>query len=174
MNQPDQSDNREWVRSAVDRFQGPLCRYAARLLGDVERARDVVQETFQRLCLQRPADLDGRLAPWLFTVCRNRAMDVRRKERRMTTISDVRTAQRSSGQPSPSESAEHAESAGRALRFLADLPERQQEVVRLKFQEGLSYRQIGKVIGASVSNVGFIMHEALSTLRERMGAGEGE
>ena len=39
-----------WIREAVDRFEGPLTLYATRLLGDAESARDVVQETFLRLC----------------------------------------------------------------------------------------------------------------------------
>src|SRR4051794_22454592 len=77
-----------WVREAVGRFEAPLTLYAARLLGDAESARDVVQETFLRLCAQDRAPIESRLAEWLFTVCRNRALDVLRKERRMTRLSD--------------------------------------------------------------------------------------
>src|SRR5436189_2042695 len=79
-------DGQQWIRQAVDRFEGPLTLYAARLLGgDVERARDVVQDTFLRLWESDRASVDGHLAQWLYRVCRNRALDVRRKERRMTT-----------------------------------------------------------------------------------------
>src|SRR5438132_1705975 len=67
-----------WVRSAVERFEGPLILYASRVLGDAEAARDVVQDTFLRLCAQTRAQVDGRLAEWLFTVCRNRSLDVLR------------------------------------------------------------------------------------------------
>ena len=41
-----------WIREAVARFEGPLALYATRLLGDAESARDVVQDTFLRLCSQ--------------------------------------------------------------------------------------------------------------------------
>ena len=63
--------------------QAPLTRYAARLLGDQERARDVVQDTFVKLMGQPAAAVDGHAVEWLFTVCRNRAMDILRKEHRM-------------------------------------------------------------------------------------------
>ena len=46
--------------------------------------------------------------------------------------------------------------------------ENQREVVRLKFQAGLSYAEISRVTGHSVSNVGFLLHTALKTLRRQM------
>src|SRR4051812_20231634 len=84
-----------WIRSAVERFEGPLTLYAARLLRDADAARDVVQDTFLRLCSQPRAEIQARLAEWLFTVCRNRALDVLRKESRMTQLSDEQVQVRS-------------------------------------------------------------------------------
>src|SRR5258708_845972 len=79
-------DDQQWIRQAVDRYEGPLTLYAARLLGgDVERARDVVQDAFLRLWEADRVSVDGHLAQWLYRVCRNRTLDVRRKESRMTT-----------------------------------------------------------------------------------------
>ena len=79
----------EWVREALHQFEGPLVRYAQRITGDLEAARDVVQDTFLKLCREDPATVDGHLSQWLFTVTRNRALDVHRKERRMTTATDL-------------------------------------------------------------------------------------
>ena len=73
----------QWIVSALARYEAPLLRYASRLLGDVDRARDVVQDTFLKLCREDPTRLDGHLAQWLFTVCRNRALDIQRKEGRV-------------------------------------------------------------------------------------------
>ena len=50
--------------------------------------------------------------------------------------------------------------------MLARLPENQQEVIRLKFQQGLSYKEISSVTGLSVTNVGFLIHTGLKRLRE--------
>src|SRR4051812_47542733 len=69
---------REWVLAALDQYEGRLLSYAQRLLGDPDQARDVVQFTFLRLCDQSPEEIDDRLAQWLYTVCRNRALDLLR------------------------------------------------------------------------------------------------
>lgn len=74
---------------------------------------------------------------------------------------------------SPAVQAEHNESAGRVQRFMKHLPPNQQEVVRLKFQSGLSYKEIAGVTNLSVTNVGFLIHTALKTLRQRMTEQEG-
>lgn len=158
--------------AALARYEGPLLAYAARLTGDAERARDVVQETFLRLCAHGAGDLEGRLGEWLYTVCRHLALDVRKKERPMATASGDGVLERASAEPGPDAAAERADSASRVLRALAALPESQREVLRLKFQHGLSYREIGGVTGHSVTNVGFLIHAGLKRLRERL-ADEG-
>src|SRR4051794_13394171 len=88
------SDKRvEWVRSAVARFERPLTQYATHVIGgDLERARDLVQEVFLRLCDQEQDGVESHLAEWLYTVCRNLAIDARRKERRMRLISEEQEA----------------------------------------------------------------------------------
>src|SRR3954451_19383879 len=92
-----------WVRGAVAQFEGPLTLYATRLLGNAEAARDVVQETYLRLCVQDRAAIEPRLVEWLFTVCRNRALDVLRKENRMNQLSDEQVRQFRSTDPSPAD-----------------------------------------------------------------------
>lgn len=158
----------EFVRQSLDRFEGPLLRYALRLTGDLEQARDVVQDTFLRLCRQEPGHVDGHLAQWLFTVCRNRALDVHRKERRMATVTELDDRVSSASQPAPDEAAEQKETTARVLKLLDRLPENQQEVIRLKFQNELSYQEIAAVTGLSISNVGFLLHVGLKRLRELM------
>ena len=158
----------EWLRSIVARYEGPLVRYAARITGDADRARDVVQDTFLRLCEQDRAEFDGRLAQWLYTVCRRRALDVRRKEHRMQATVPEQLDVRSDGQTSQDSAAEQRELHQSVLVLLAALPENQQEVVRLKFQNGLSYREISGVTGLSVSNVGYLLHVAIKTVRRQL------
>ena len=58
------------------------------------------------------------------------------------------------------------QTVGRVLQLLEGLPRKQQEVVRLKFQHGLSYREIAVVTGHSQGNVGFLIHTAIKTLRQ--------
>lgn len=163
----------QWLRETLARHEAPLIRYAARLTGSVERARDVVQDAFTRLCQQDRAGLDGRVTQWLYTVCRNRALTVRRKEMRMTTLSDAAAISRVCPDPVPPAAAEQRESRSHVLSLMAGLPDNQQEVLVLKFQSGLSYREIAGVLAISVTNVGFLIHTAIKSLRERMGSCEG-
>jgi RNA polymerase sigma-70 factor (ECF subfamily) len=159
---------RPWVIEAVERYEGPLTLYAARLLGDADRARDVVQDTFLRLCSQDAADLQGRLAEWLFTVCRNRSLDVLRKERRMNPLSDEHAATCASAENDPATALETRDASAQVLNMLETLPPNQREVIRLKFQNGFSYREISRISGHSVSNVGFLIHTGMKTLRQRL------
>lgn len=163
----------DWIKTALREHEGALVRYAAQITGDLDRARDVVQDTFLRLCAEEPAQLDGHLAQWLFTVCRNRALDIQRKEQRMKPLDDIELAAQPSREHSPDTQAEHNESAGHAQKFLKHLPPNQQEVVRLKFQNGLSYKEIAHITNLSVTNVGFLIHTAIKTLRQRMTEQEG-
>src|SRR5689334_3928524 len=76
-----------WVLEVLRRYERPLLRYATAVAGEA-RARDVVQDTFVRLCTQAPQTVRDNVAPWLFTVCKHRALELRRAERRLTTIEE--------------------------------------------------------------------------------------
>lgn len=161
---------RERMRAVLERYEGPLVRYAARITGDLERGRDVAQETFLRLwqCAEQVGE--GRLGPWLFTVCRNRALDVRRKDGRMRRLGDGAAAGAVSAEPNPAALAERHDTARVALKALASLSANQQEVIRLRLQEGFSYRQISGITGLTVGNVGFLIHTGLRRIREQLRA----
>ncbi|MDB6025004.1 MAG: polymerase sigma factor, sigma-70 family [Verrucomicrobiales bacterium] len=158
----------DWVRSALERHESSLLRYAASITGDAERARDIVQDTFLRMCAEEPAALEGKLTEWLFIVCRNRALDVQRKEKRMTPLTEIDLETRASADPSPALAAETRDTTANALQFLNALPPNQREVIRLKFQSGLSYQEISRVTELSVTNVGFLIHTGIKTLRQKM------
>ena len=148
----------------------PLVRYAARLLGDADRARDVVQDTFVKLMAQEPATVDGHAVEWLFTVCRNRAMDVLRKEQRVKRFDPGEAERVTAAEPRPGRALEHAETHAAVLRLIDRLPPNQQEVVRLKFQNGFSYKEISRITELSVGNVGFLIHVAVTRLRREFAA----
>ena len=149
---------------ALERYERPLVSYARTITGDLESARDAVQETFLRLSRQDLAALQPRLAPWLFFVCRNCALDhVRKIIRFSDTPLDEELADAA---PSPSEQASNAEDATQLHALIARLPAQQQELVKLKFEGGLSYREMADTLRISVSLVGVQLHHALQTLRQ--------
>ena len=167
MKSSENQDQSNDVKALLHRMQGPLIRYAVLITGDLERARDVVQDTFLQLCSENQASLNGHLEPWLYTVCRNRALDVRRKEDRMNPLTEA-TVEPSSDRPDALVSLEQTETLQGALKILGTLPTTQQEVIRLKFQNELSYKEISQVTGLSVTNVGFLIHAGLKTIRQIM------
>lgn len=160
------------IASALDLYERPLLRYATRLLGDVEQARDVVQDTFLRLCREDLGRLDGHLPQWLFRVCRNRALDVRKKERRRPAP-EAAPALEPPSPPTPARLLEGREALQAVLAVMAMLPASQQEVLRLKFQESLSYQEISAVTGLTTNHVGVLVHLGLKAIRARVPKPDG-
>lgn len=156
------------VQRALREFEGPLIAYAASLLGDLERGRDVVQDTFIRLYEQPEGKVTDGLKSWLYTVCRNRALDVLRRDRRLVEWNDDAARGLSTGEADPSENLASRETQSRIMRFVDRLPANQREVIRLKFHADLSYKEIAEVTGLSVANVGFLLHTGLKRLRGLM------
>lgn len=155
----DKTESR-WIVDALDLHEAALLRYAAWIVRDPEIAREVVQETFLRLCREDPVKVSGHVAQWLFIVCRNLAFDTRKREARMTPLGDVEIGVDSN--------LEERETAGEIFRLLESLPKNQREVVYLKFQCDLSYKEISEITKLSVSNVGVLIHTALRAIRKRV------
>lgn len=158
------------MQAAVAEFQAPLIRYATRLVGDADRARDVVQDTFVRLMAQAEESVDGHVAEWLFTVCRHRALDVLRKEGRMKRFEEGQAERVTANDPRPGRTLEREETHEAILGLIEKLPANQQEVIRLKFQNGFSYKEISRITTLSVSHVGVLIHNAVLKLRAEFAA----
>jgi RNA polymerase sigma-70 factor (ECF subfamily) len=159
------STREKFVSAALIEFESPLIGYATTFLHDAERARDVVQETFIRLYQQDIEKVKGGLKAWLFTVCRNRALDVIRKERRITGLEEEQIARLPSERRTPSERADLEERIGQVHEALNRLSENQREIILLKFEQGLSYEEMSQVTGLSSGNIGFLLHTGLKRLR---------
>ena len=157
-----------FIEQAVNDHESALTGYARTYLHDLERARDVVQDTFIRLCRQDPEKVREHLKTWLFTVCRNRCLDVIRKDKRVEPLDEVRWQKVAGTEPPPDEQAEHDEAVADVMRFMDRLTKNQKEVILLKFQQGMSYGEITEVTGLTSGNIGFLIHTGLKRLREMM------
>ncbi|MGE4130423.1 MAG: RNA polymerase sigma factor [Bdellovibrionales bacterium] len=151
-------DKSRWVQGAIQQFEGRLLRYTGRFV-PIHTAQEIVQETFLRLWEQDMAKVKDHLAQWLFTVCRNQAVDRCRAEgRNLDGPVD--------GHSTESNNPETLTTLNRDLsRLVSRLPPAQREVLRLKFEEDLSYKEISAITGHSVSYVGVLIHEAIAKLR---------
>ena len=167
---PTAGEPHAWVIEAVEAYEAPLSRYARRLLEDVDLAADAVQHAFVTLCSESRERLEGRVAPWLFRVCRNRALDHLRRAGRERTLGDGGATDADAGTPltaaadDPASRVERADLAALLRGLLADLPAPQRETIDL-WCEGLSYRQIAEVTGRQEGHVRVLAHRGLTTLR---------
>ena len=155
-----------WIEQALDRYERPLLAYARRLLGEVDAAHDVVQDTFLNLCRTPLGPKDPRLGPWLFKVCRHRAIDHMRKLGRMRSWEAPDRSPSLETWAEPARRAETSDDVEALRRGLARLEPRHAEVVWLRFQAALSYRQIAQVTGLTATNVGYLLHSALGRLEQ--------
>lgn len=171
---PSTFNPRQALHDAIARYHRPLVAYALSRTGNLQRAQDAAQETLLRLC-QQPAeqlehDILPRLAPWLFTVCRNAVIDLHRKESRMTATPGMAQETLATPEPPPDDQAEAYDQQDHLLSLVASLPSHQREVVQLRFQGGLAYKEIAEVTGHSASYVGVLLHEAIAALRQQLTA----
>jgi RNA polymerase sigma factor (sigma-70 family) len=156
---------REWVLAALERYEAPLVRFATRLVGDENTARDIVQHAFLRLCDQSPEQLEGRMAQWLFAVCRNKAVDYLRSRQRSGATGEAELPCYPSKEPDPAAVAEQHDLVEQIGRLIADLPAGQREAISL-WSEGLAYREIASILQTTEGNVRVLMHRAIKRLRQ--------
>jgi len=155
----------QWIQQVLDEHEGPLLRYAYRLCGDLETARDAVQDTFMKLCREDRDKVQNYLVKWLFTVCRNRLFEIHRKEKKMHALTDWELNDTCDHGTSPDRQVEINDDVYTLKDLMKTLPPREQEVIRLKFQNGLSYKEISEITQMSVSHVGVLLHSTIKKLR---------
>jgi RNA polymerase sigma-70 factor (ECF subfamily) len=157
-----------WVQTALERYERPLLQYAMSIVGELERARDVVQETFMRLHNQEQENIEGHLSQWLFTVCRNCALKSLKKEDRYIYVEAQEFEQKRCEGLTPLMELERKERVERLMELVKELPKNQYEVVLLRFHHHHSYQEISEITGLSVGNVGFLLNAAMRNLRGKM------
>ncbi|MGZ3692672.1 MAG: RNA polymerase sigma factor [Bdellovibrionota bacterium] len=149
-----------WLALTMQHWEPRLHRYCSRFVR-AEVAAEIVQETFTRLW-NETQDLAGREQPWLFHVSRNLCIDHIRREKK-TILKEVEGVL----VPETETQLENQQQATELQRITSTLPPAQREVVRLKFQEDMSYQQISEVTGYSISYVGVLIHEAMIKIRKQ-------
>jgi len=153
----------------VDRHYEVVYRVALSLVSEPELAADVTQDTF----LKAVRGLDGfrgesTFRTWVLSIAYNEAKAAlrtrgRRNETGLDAVGPV-----SSGEDSPEELAIRAREAARARDMLEELPEKQRLSVALRIDEGLSFREIGALIGSSEGAARVNYFHGVRKLRERM------
>jgi RNA polymerase sigma-70 factor (ECF subfamily) len=135
-------------------------------IGDDSAAEDLTSRTFEKAWKARhryKADVAG-FSTWLFSIARNVAVDYLRSNRRHLPIE---AAGELADEASPEQREVLSSDIGRLNRLIRELPARDQEILALKYGADATNRAIAELLGLSESNVGTILHRAVSELRQR-------
>lgn len=163
-------NNTQALAEIYDRYAEPIYRYLYRLLGDAAEAEDLTSEVFLKLlqALDTSKAPRDRLLGWLYRVARNLAMDWFRREGKRKTLSlDEELV---ANGDSPSATVEERQVRQRLRKSISELAPSQQQVILLRFGEGLKVSEVSRLMGKSEGAVRVLQHRAvkrLSKLLER-------
>ena len=163
----------------VDKYKQPVVNLVYRMLRDATEAEDVAQTVFIQVYKSAHRyQVASKFSTWLFTIARNLCLnEIRRRSRHPAESID---APHSEKEDQPAQQYEDKSNPGAGERLLAgeleakiqealnSLPENQRTAILLCRQEDLSYEEISKIIGCSVSATKSLIFRGRETLKERL------
>ncbi|AWB46009.1 RNA polymerase sigma factor [Paenibacillus sp. CAA11] len=160
--------DQEAFEMLVTRYHGPLLSYAAQRLGDREKAKDIVQETFIRLLrhLRQQGGLEH-VRPWLYRVILNLCRDYWRSAAfRAETMAGGELPEQADPSLSTEAELERWETAGELAASLEALPEPQGDIIRLRFFHDLKLQEIADLLVLPLSTVKSHLYGGLRKLKK--------
>lgn len=160
--------NFEMFESRVLPVKNKLFRFAFRLLGSSEEAKDVVQEVFIRVWNGRDqiATIDN-MEAWCMRITRNLSLDKIRARQRKATDPIEENFDIQQDTQTPHEAAENSENMQRISLLIASLPEKQRQVMHLRDIEGYSYNEICDILELDMNQVKVNLFRARNAVREK-------
>lgn len=166
--------DRNVLAAIYDDYHKPMYGYIYRRVGDVETARDLTAEVFRRF-LQAIHNGNGprdNLRAWLYRVAHNIIVDhYRRRDNQQQYPLDEDLL---SEHDNPGQAAEQTIQVEQVRTALTYLTPDQQQVVTLKFLEGMTNKEVAEITGKPVGAVKSLQHRALAALQRRLVHSEDE
>lgn len=151
--------------------------YVRRLLREEHLAEDVTQDIFMHVHRSLASYDPARdLRPWVFTIATNKVRDHWRSRRHQDTLREVAAADEEGGLeppapgPGPGERLDAAETSRLVAAAIDDLPDSMRATLVLRYHEGLSFAEIGRILDRNETAVRKRYSRALSELRDRLAA----
>jgi len=163
----------ETIEELFEALESPLLAYAIRFVGDLGAAEDIVQEAFMRLHAQFDEVREPR--KWLYRTVHNLALNHRRDlakivplENKKDKDDDSPSNETADPQPLPDEQIARLEGIGLVRLSVETLDDRSRELIRLKFHDGLSYKEISAKTGLTTGHVGYLLHHAIKSIGDEL------
>jgi RNA polymerase sigma-70 factor (ECF subfamily) len=139
--------DREAFAALFDRYQTPIVNYLYRVVGDWETANDLAQDSFLKAyqALAR-TDTDLQLAPWLYRIATNTALDALRRRKRITWVPFLEEFEPPAPGGDPGMTVPNQDAVHRALQAV---PDDYRIALVLHLHQGLSYKEIGAALGVA-------------------------
>jgi RNA polymerase sigma-70 factor (ECF subfamily) len=172
---PDQASTRpsrpETIEELFEALESPLLSYALRLVGERSLAEDIVQEAFMRLHEHFAEVREPRR--WLYRTAHNLALNQRRAADNVVPLEPGQNdtnpqSEVTDPQPLPDEQIARLEGIGQVRLSLESLDERSRQLIQLKFNENLSYKEISARTGLTVGHVGYLLHHAIKAISDEL------
>lgn len=147
----------------VNKYADGVYRFILKNLGDEERARDIIQDSFFKMWEKSLEISYEKAKSYLFTTAYHTMIDDIRREKRTDRIEDVQT---------PDMSVQNAYTDLQEVlhHALNRLPEIQKSVITLRDYEGYSYEEIGQITGLNESQVKVYIYRARVSLKNYIGS----
>ena len=154
--------NSKEYNQSVDLYSDNVYRFILKNIRDEERARDIVQDTYEKLWRNAPNVNADKVKSYLFTAAYHTMIDVIRKDKRQTLLEDHKV---------PEETHDHQYSDLSEIlnEAVNRLPEIQRTVLLLRDYEGYSYQEIGEVTLLSEAQVKVYIYRARVFLKTYIG-----
>ena len=169
-----QQGNREAISQLLERHTRRLRDYIRMMVKDNDVADDLAQEVLIKVVKViddgRYAD-KGRFLPWLLRIAHNRVLDYFRGQRQVKTINESSAGfdilgSTNFAEPSIEDNIISEQCAEEVRALIEELPEEQREVVRMRYYEGLSFKEIAERTGVGINTALGRMRYALINMRQ--------
>jgi RNA polymerase sigma factor (sigma-70 family) len=161
--------NLEAFQNRVLPAKNKLFRFALRMLGNDDDAKDVVQEVFIRVWNGREQmDQIQNMEAWCMRITKNLSLDRLRSIQRKGTESLDKSFDIHQADGTPDIKTEMGESMQHVSQLIAALPEKQRQVIHLRDVEGYTYNEICDILELDMNQVKVNLFRARNAVREKL------
>lgn len=167
-----QAGDKDAFEPIFHQFIDKIFRYVLfRIGGDHDEAKDVTAEVFTQAYFSLPtyrADPKVRFSAWLYAIARHLVASYHRKRQRHPEqkLSEVAWASIKDNYPDELSGVIQVEEIDLVIQQVQNLPPTTQEIIHLRFDEGLNHTEIAHIVGKSAGHTRLLLHRGLKQLRK--------